>query len=227
MKKCPTMLAFKQDGDCVPVFCGQWSCNHCAKRLARRWARVAAYGVRRSPDGYAYFWTLTMGRKMKTAKKAYSLIPRMWDALRKSMQRFNKQWTYIAFVEGQPKRGNMPHFHIISFETSPTSRLKDFVTRFGFGFQAKEEKIEGWQAASYVAKYSTKQNPDTPRGFRRVRVSRHWPKPPKHASEALIVKSNKERLGEYFERVARLTGVHVDKVIVNYYETLMSVHGEI
>lgn len=224
---CPVMYAFDKKGHCIPVRCGQWSCPECAKRLARRWASIAGYGVQTKGQGKAYFWTLTMGRKIKTPKYAYLKLPHMWDSLRKSMQRIYPEWCYLAFVEGQPKRGNMPHFHIITLQPSPMPRLKDYVTRFGFGFQATEDVIKSRKAYSYVAKYATKQNKDTPKGFRRVRVSRNWPKRLKREKgDSLIVKSKKESLTDYFSRVSRVTGVTIDKIMTSYYSELMKKHGE-
>lgn len=225
LKKCPVMLAFKASGQCVPIYCGQWSCEHCAKKLARKWAIRAAHGVKVVGEGYTYFWTLTMGRKIKTAKYAYAKLPRMFDALRKAMQRKYKHWLYIAFVEGQPERGNMPHFHIITFQSSPEPRLKDFVTRYGFGFQADEKLITSRKAAGYVAKYATKQNKDTPKGFRRVRASRRWPKiSPRKKIDSLIVKSMKETLPAYFARVADITRGSYDNVMREYYTVLLQLH---
>lgn len=226
MRKCPVMLAFKDTGQCVPIFCGQWACDHCAIRLAHKWAAIARHGIKIEARP-AYFWTLTMGRKIKKAKYAYAKLPKMFDALRKAMQRRYGKWLYIAFVEGQPKRGNMPHFHIITFEKSPTKRLKDFVTKFGFGFSATQTEITGRKAAGYVAKYATKQNPDTPKGFRRVRAARQWPKRPKRAKfDELIVMSKKENLTEYFTRVARLTGLSYERVMSEYYTTLLQLQSD-
>lgn len=230
--RCPTMNAFNTSGDIVVVLCGQWKCSICSRLLARKYASITAYGVNQQ-GGKAYFWTLTMGQRIKTAKKAYEILPKMWNALRVSMQRKYPDWQYIAFVEGQPKRGNMPHFHIISMRQSPKKRLKDYAPKFGFGYQAKEEIVEGWEAAGYVAKYATKQNPDTPKNFRRVRKSQKWPMRPKVQREGLIVRSTRERIEDYLQRVSRLTGIHPNKLanlwyskMEEQYETLTKAENE-
>jgi len=230
--RCPTMNAFNTSGDIVVVLCGQWKCSICSRLLARKYASITAYGVNQQ-GGKAYFWTLTMGRRIKSPRRAYELIPTMWDALRKSMQRKYKEWQYIAFVEGQPKRGNMPHFHIITMKPCPRGRLKDYAHSFGFGFQAKEEIVEGWEAAGYVAKYATKQNPETPKGFRRVRKSQKWPVRSKVVHDSLIVRSVRERIEDYLQRVSRLTGIHPNKLanlwyskMEEQYETLAKAENE-
>jgi hypothetical protein len=179
---------------------------------ARRWAwRVNLHIAAR--HGPAYFWTLTLGRKYKTAAQGFAALPGLWDRFRKYMQRLSPgRWEYVAFVEGQPQRGNMPHFHIISLKKEP-KRLKDMAVWSGFGYQAKSERITGGKAASYVAKYASKQSPLTPRGFRRVRASQGWTKLPEHTGTGLIVRAKAESLQDYLERVASETCIPLDTVV--------------
>jgi len=99
----------------------------------------------------------------------------------------------------------MPHFHVISMCASPV-RLKDLAMYSGFGYEAKEQKINGPKAASYCAKYASKQNPHTPKGFRRVRASRDWQKLPPFKGDPLIVKTKTETTAEYLIRAADTTG---------------------
>lgn len=162
----------------------------------------------------AYFWTLTLGRKYKTAAQGFAALPGLWDRFRKYMSRLNtgKTWEYCAFVEGQPQRGHMPHFHIISTIKCP-KRLKDVAVWSGFGYQAKEIKVTTGKAASYVAKYASKQSPKTPKGFRRVRASLGWAQLPRKDGTAIIVRAQKESLQNYLERVAHETAIPLDDVL--------------
>jgi hypothetical protein len=100
----------------------------------------------------------------------------------------------------------MPHFHIVSLTKAPY-RLKDLAMDAGFGFQALEVKITGPAAASYVAKYASKQHPSTPKGFRRVRASRDWAKLPDFDGDPLMVKARSETTYEFIMRVAETTGL--------------------
>lgn len=149
------------------------------------------------------------------AKDAYEDIPKMWDRLRKDLQRQYDGWTYLAFVEGQPKRGAMPHFHIISMEKSPY-RLKDLAFHHGFGYQAKEIKIESPQAAQYVAKYASKGDKSIPKGFRRVRASQDWAKLPPRSRAPYIVAAKDEDITHYLIRVSEETHLSVDEASLKW-----------
>lgn len=211
-KHCPQMYAFNTDGALIAVRCGSWYCPKCMKTNSLHWSwRVRLHLNKRT--GTAYFWTLTMGRKYKTAQQAYAALPRLWDRFRKYIQRHHEgRWEYVAFVEGQPQRVDMPHFHIISLIKSP-KRLKDIAVWSGFGHQAKEVKVHTDKAAWYVAKYASKQSPSCPRGFRRVRASTGWTKLPEKEGAKLIVQAGKESLQDYLTRVASETAVPLDQIV--------------
>lgn len=198
----------------VAVPCGLWACPTCSKHNARMWAWRAKLQID-TDDRQAFFWTLTMRGGYKKASDAYEDIPRMFDSLRKFIRRENGEWTYLAFVEGQPKRGGMPHFHIISMCGAPY-RLKDLAWYYGFGYQAKEIKIESPQAASYVAKYASKGDKSIPKGFRRVRASQDWEKLPPHSRRPYIIAGRDEDVAHYLIRVSEETHLTLDEVGVKW-----------
>jgi len=205
---CGDLHAFRVDGTVVIVFCGKWSCKRCAKVNANLWAwRVRLY-IGETGNG-AWFWTFTLGSKYRTRKAGYEALPKLWDTLRKELQRRFGKWEYCAFVEGQPKRSGMPHFHVISFIKSPI-RIKDMAVHVGFGHQAYEEPVSDKKAGFYVAKYASKSDSHMPGGFRRVRTSRGWPKLPPYHGTRFIVKSANESLADYLLRVAEISGVDPD-----------------
>lgn len=218
MAKCPAFYAFDNEGNLHAVQCGQWSCPTCAKHLARMWAWRCRLHVE-TTGGEAYFWTLTLRGKYHTAASGYKALPTLWDNLRKRIQRSQKNWSYCAFVEGQPQRDYMPHFHVISMSKSP-KRLKDLAMECGFGYQAKEKLITSGQAANYCAKYASKTNPATPKGFRRVRASRDWTKLPDFEGEPLLVKAKSELLSDYLLRVHWVSGVPMDDLLLVWTEKL-------
>jgi len=125
------------------------------------------------------------------------------------------KWEYCAFVEGQPERGHMPHFHIISTRKCP-KRIKDVAVWNGFGHQAKQERVNSGKAAAYVSKYASKQSPVTPAGFRRVRASRGWASLPEREPSAIYVQAAKESLQDYLTRVASETGIPLDVCVATW-----------
>lgn len=170
------------------------------------WAWRAFIGVEQA-DHVAWMWTLTMSGKIRSRKYAYEILPKLWKNLQQTMKRaFGGKWTYIAFVEGQPHRYGMPHFHVISLRKAP-KRLKDMAVKAGFGYQAKERAIDGKGAAFYVAKYSSKGDNLMPVKFRRCRTSQDWPKLPDYDGTAYMVPQKTESTLDFLLRVHNVTGV--------------------
>lgn len=211
MSKCPAFYAFDNEGNLHAIQCGQWSCNNCAKHLARMWAWRCRLQVASASEPYQ-FWTLTLRSKYRTAAAGYAALPGLWDGMRKRLQRAHDNWSYCAFVEGQPQRGHMPHFHVISSVASPY-RIKDFAHDCGFGHQATESVVTSSQAANYCAKYASKTNPATPKNFRRVRASRDWHKLPEMEGDPYLVRASDELLSDYLLRVHWISGVPMDDLL--------------
>lgn len=216
---CPVTRGFDKRGMLLPVYCGSWQCPHCARVLARQWAWRCRLQMDDDPRVY-YFWTCTLRGKYHTALSGFQALPRLWDNLRKAVSRSVGTWSYCAFVEGQPKRDFMPHFHIISSVKAPY-RIKDFAWDRGFGYQATETRVDGPKAASYCAKYASKVSPHTPKGFRRVRASRDWAKMPDQEFFPLIVKSRRETVTEFILRAHELTGVPMDDLYERWDAVMM------
>lgn len=223
MTKCPSTVAFNSMGNTTYIFCGTWACPRCRSRIAGRWAKRTELGLAsfaETGEGDAWFLTLTLGSLYRTPQEGYAAIPRLWDTTRKAYQRYYGSFTYLAFVEGQAKRGGMPHFHIVTPVEPPTKRgrlgyvtrrgVHDFAVAYGWGYQAKLELVTGSQAAVYVSKYTSKGDPSMPRNFRRVRASRDFPKLPDLDGLRLLVPSRGEDIDHFIDRVSFETGVNQD-----------------
>lgn len=196
--------AFNAQGQVVAMACDSWSCPDCGPLQAWRWARRVRFGIALLPDRQAYFWTLTLPPWITTTDVAYRELPHRFAMLRQSIHRALGEWDYAAFVEEHPHRHYIPHLHIISAQHSPY-RLKDLAHHVGFGYQAKEVLINGGMAASYVSKYVSKQGRQMPRHFRRVRISRGWPRLPEPEYDIPVYPPFRaESLCEYLSRVATL-----------------------
>lgn len=226
-KGCPVSVAFTEAGEPKLLRCGQWNCPYCARLLARRWAVTIKYHIevdRKIRRGIQWlnrrdYWfiTLTLRGEIRRAETGFTILPDLWDRLRKAFRRKYAFWRYLAFVEGQPQRGGMPHFHIISDVPLPiwpnkhgriTKRMvHDFAWRYGWGFEAEQSTVSTAEAGSYVAKYASKQHPATPHGFRRVRASGNIVKPEKPPRDRWIVKGRGEGLGDFLSRASEAIGL--------------------
>lgn len=164
-----------------------------------------------------WFMTFTLKGKRLSIARAYEMLPVLWERLRKRFQRKYSDWQYIAFVEGQPKRQNMPHFHLISNREPPAKRNKqgvitdhnmhDFAFSVGFGFEADLQPVSDLKAALYVTKYMSKQGSAAPKNFRRVRASERVEKLPPNLEKKYIVRSRGEGVNQYIARVAAETNL--------------------
>lgn len=215
---------FTSRGYVTGVDCGLWSCPDCSRQQAKKWAWRVKLECQNRPSTRPIFITFTLPGYISNVPYGFARIVILWDRYRRDMQKRIKQgeypgverFTYCAFVEGQPKRGGMPHFHIIQFVQAPVvstrkvDPIKDYAASIGWGHQAKEEVCTGVQVAGYVAKYATKQHPRTPKGFRRVRTSQGWAELPDFTGVGIMVKSRKETLTNYLLRVNTVTAVPID-----------------
>jgi hypothetical protein len=197
------------------------------------WARRAAKAANEltnEEQGELWFLTLTLGRSVKSVQVGYSLLPGLWDTTRKNYQRKLGSFSYLAFVEGQPNRSYMPHFHILTVEAPPVRpgkhgnitqhSLHDWAHALGWGFEAKLLIVNGPEAMAYVAKYASKISPFTPKSFRRVRASRDWPKDDKPKGGAWITPAFKEDIPHFLQRAADFTGLAIEDCYTAY-STLM------
>jgi len=227
-KKCPVIAAFTRNGKAVLIRCGLWTCPHCSRMNARRWAKRVRLQLEQE-IGEWWFITLTFGSAYRVPKTAFKALPKLWDALRKEMRRAYPNWEFMAFVEGQGKtRGGMPHFHIVSNKHIPSKKglrgqwtqkgVHDWAVKRGFGFEASCELVDSQEAGAYVAKYASKGDPAMPKKFRRVRASRGWAKPEKDPNKRLIVPSKGETLIHFLMRVQDISDVDLETLYSSWRE---------
>jgi hypothetical protein len=223
--KCPSLLAYDMKGIIQPIFCGRWQCEYCEKVNAALWAMRTWHGIE-TMQQKAWFWTLTFPGSVYSPSFAYRILPKMWDTIRKYMQRQeHDSWLYVAFVQGQPRRSDMPHFHIISdrvpmhwkyYKDKPKAwlrwRFKDFAVHYGFGHQADCELVDSKKAALYVSRYASRGDKAMPKNFRRVRACEEWPKLPETTYAPYIVRRLDEPFSAYISRVSEVT--HIERAIL-------------
>lgn len=220
------------DGFVFPIRCKRWSCPICAKINAYHHAIKVANGCQAMIGAgiVPRFVTITQPGNVRTAERAYEILHKQWDKFRRRLQWWAKTRAtmpviYAAFVEGQPKREFMPHFHIILSTAPPKEALRAMVVQSGLGFQLDVQTFKtGSGVAWYVAKYSTKPDDakNMPKGFRRVRYSENFPPMVFRVDEAeriAIIKDFRESYLEWLDRCAR-AGVDIQKVETNLIQLL-------
>jgi hypothetical protein len=230
-RRCPLGVAFTTSGEPAFLFCKTWKCPRCAKKLAWKWAQRAAAAFPPDENGETvkrWFLTLTLSSYYRTPEQGFGALRKLWDTTRMAFQRANDNWQYLAFVEGQPERDDMPHFHILSAQIPPAKRnkkgqltkrsLHDWAVGLGWGFEVDLKPVDSLGAAYYVSKYASKISPKHPANLRRVRASRDWPKAPAEAVVALILRKKNEHLETYLSRVSQFCDLSLYDLHTRYLE---------
>jgi hypothetical protein len=216
---CMATVGVSANGTVFPIRCKRWSCPICAPINALREAIKTANGVNKLRESglVSKFATVTQPGSIKSPEFAYSIIDNQWDKFRNRWQYWAKKVglpnMYAAFVEGQSRRSDMPHFHIIGTSLPGSEAMKKWAVKSGFGFEADVQDIQPNSGiAWYVSKYSTKGSDAQyiPKGFRRVRYSQDWPKM-EWRSDALegeaIVRMPRETYPAWIIRAVRAFGI--------------------
>lgn len=130
------------------------------------------------------FLTLT-SRHYATPVKSLHYFKQNWPKfVRRAKYHAEKhdgvEWAYLLI----PERTKAEVLHVHALVTGELDKrwYKDNAYASGFGYQAHVEVLEAVEySVSYVAKYLGKDvvHDHWPKGFRRVRTSRNWPKPDK------------------------------------------------
>ena len=187
--------------------CGSWSCPYCAGANTRRWSWLIALGAERlqSSGAELSFTTLTSHERL-TAAGSIRVFPAAWKKLSARARRREKGGQYVLIPEKH--ESGVLHAHML--DTFGLSRRwwKDNARECGFGFMAESEFANtAGGAARYASKYLSKQwGIPWPRGFRRIRTSRGYPRPEDDSSECGVswskVASETDvlRLAERWER---------------------------
>ncbi len=214
----PLMLA-KHDGLKMAILfrpnCKRWACEYCGPNRARWFMVVAAYGheVLTGDGKVIQFATITSNAKIRTVAGGISRWRENWPKLMRRMKRQSENMDYLQIPE-QHKDGAY-HVHLLTTASVSKRWLKDNAASCGFGYIADiEQVLHAGKAASYVAKYLTKQSHALkwPRYFRRVNTSREWPRPHPLEKNAEWAVTRLSRTGSVRSRadLMRFQGWHVD-----------------
>lgn len=188
----------------VPT-CKMWSCPACAQTNSRLWKARTFHAISTLVDDYSklYFLTLTSHESL-TAEQSLWVWPKAWKKLSMRARRAKPKGLYCMI----PERHTDGRLHTHSIDTFglTTRWWKDNGRSCGLGYIDEEDEIKSAEgAAHYVGKYLVKQLlTDWPKGFRRVRTSRDWPKLPPYPTnpdwkfELAPKFTSKARITDYF-----------------------------
>lgn len=158
--------------------CKSWQCPVCGAQNAWKWAFRANDGAHQLYDGGAAldFVAVTSHEKL-TPGQSWWVAPKAWMKLQARARRKVGQFEYFSVPELQ-KNGRV-HFHLITTAKLSKRWWKDNARECGFGFQSDREEV--WSlggVVGYMSKYLVKslETTNVPKGTRRVRTSRGWPK---------------------------------------------------
>lgn len=192
--------------------CKMWSCPICGRANAWVWAFRAQDGAKELYDSGKpiRFVTITPHERLSPGA-SWWVMPHAWMKLQARVRRATNGFEYLCVPELH--KSNKVHLHMLT--TAPLSKRwwKDNARACGFGYQNDAQEV--WSVGGvigYVEKYLMKGLTDSvPKGTRRVRTSRGWPKsetrePPPGWEFSLVDRNvNVEYLAEAY----RLRGLRV------------------
>jgi len=165
--------------------CKSWDCPYCAEQNKQDWLLRGFRGAALlAQDGLELRFITLTSRPYATPTKSLYYFQQNWPKLvRRAAYHTNKidgkAWHFFLIPE-QHKTGVL-HAHMIATTYLKTKWWKDNAYKTGFGYMAKSDQIkEPALVVGYITKYLGKSIEYTqwPKGFRRVRTDRSWPKTP-------------------------------------------------
>lgn len=179
----PYLLGVNQEVRKAVLFqprCKSWNCPACADINKRLWAVKVYHGadVIAQNGNPINFLTITSHGKLD-ADASIKVFPHAWGLLRQRAYRMTGGFDYVLI----PERHQDGRLHVHALETASLGARwwKDNAAACGLGYMVDESVARSAAGAAYYAvKYLAKnlEYHGWPKGFRRVRTSRHWPELP-------------------------------------------------
>lgn len=162
--------------------CGKWTCPYCADLNRDDWSQTAVYGMTHFPpeSPTLKFVTIT-SRGYISPARSLVIFKVAWPKLIKRIAYNQSTKPEYMLIPEHHKSGVLHAHFLITADHHSNHWWHDQAFYSGMGYQAKEKNVrDPVEAGHYVAKELTKQlfGKPWPRGFRRVRLSLLWPRPP-------------------------------------------------
>lgn len=158
--------------------CKMWSCPVCGPANAWVWSFRANDGAHSLHDAGATldFLTITPHERLSPSQ-SWWVAPKAWMKLQARTRRAAGKFEYFAVPELH--KSDKVHFHMIVTARLGKRWWKDNARECGFGYQNDVKEV--WElggVTGYMNKYliKTLAAASIPKGTRRVRTSRGWPK---------------------------------------------------
>lgn len=167
--------------------CKLWACPYCAEQNKRLWAVIALNGTNKLLDAgkrMSFITLTTRGGKGRTRESSLEAIAKGFPIVRRKAKYHMGEFEYFMIPE-QHKNG-IVHAHLIATNTLKKRFWKDASYHAGLGYIADVQDMDNaGMVPWYVSKYMGKEVHKLvwPKGFRRVRVSRGWPKLPEREQD--------------------------------------------
>lgn len=163
--------------------CKKWDCPFCAGLNTEGWLHRGLRGAMEiAAEGRELRFVTLTSKPYATPNMSIYFFKLNWPKLVRRAAYHTKKvngqsWAFLLIPE-QHKTGRL-HCHMIASTHLKSKWWKDNANSTGFGYMAKSDEIDHpAKVAGYVVKYLAKsvEFQYWPKGFRRVRTSRNWPK---------------------------------------------------
>lgn len=192
----------------IRVRCKQWTCPHCAQVNKRQWQRRLIEGIKQLGGSWS-FWTLTHDLDYQSydyvAQRQH--LSACFNRLNTRLKRyFGRSAPYARAIEIGGKGTRRMHHHVLwQYDPAPyTTTVRpdgsEYVMAYDMWYEIimsrygriadvrpvtrnvadRPDHEQAIYAASYIAKYMSKQDENIPypKYTRRFAVSRNWPEAP-------------------------------------------------
>jgi hypothetical protein len=162
--------------------CGKWNCPYCANLNRDEWAYTGVYGMTHlPPDNPPLKFVTITSRGYVSPAQSLIVFKLAWPRLIHRIAYHQDLRPQYLLIPEHHKSGRLHAHMMISSVHHSDHWWHDQAFASGMGFQATEKPVrDPANAGNYVTKELTKQlrGKAWPKGFRRVRLSLLWPRPP-------------------------------------------------
>lgn len=138
----------------IPILCKRWSCQVCGYYRHAWLVRNIVEAMH--TQGLDKFWTLTLKTTGRSAEESYLDMQSAWMKMHARLTRLCGHFEYVWVI--QTTQAGYAHMHLLINRWIAHGVMKrHWLACTGNSFVVWVEKLEGYAAASYVARYVGKE----------------------------------------------------------------------